>query len=107
MSLEEKRNCTVAAGEHLSERELILQLEAAKEAVEVGAVYAHYRDLQNRYRVVGLAIIEATQEPGVLYQKESGSAALKSIVWVRPLASWLDKVDVDGSPIPRFQKVSC
>ena len=91
--------------EHLSEEELVLQLEKAHKSVKVGAVYAHYRDPRSRYKVVGLAVIEATQEPGVLYQKETGSDDLKSMVWVRPISSWLDKVKVDGNLVPRFRIV--
>jgi hypothetical protein len=91
--------------EHLSEEELLAHLKLAHKAVEIGAVYAHYRDPKSRYKVIGLSIIEATQEVGVMYQKTFGSEDLKSIVWIRPLSSWLENVSVDGKMIQRFQKV--
>lgn len=95
----------MAASEHLSEEELLSQLEQAGQDVEVGALYAHYRDPKSCYRVVGLAIIEATQEVAVVYRKEVGSDALKSMTWVRPISSWLEKVSVGDSMVHRFQRV--
>jgi hypothetical protein len=90
-----------ASTEHLSEQELSAQLEKAHQRVKVGALYAHYRDLKNPYRVVGLGIIEATEEVGVIYQKDVGS----KITWVRPLNSWIEKVSFENQMVPRFQKV--
>ena len=96
----------VVSSEHLSEKELLAQLEQARKEVVVGDLYAHYRDLKNPYRVIDLAILEATQEPSVLYRKENASSALSSIVWVRPLSSWLEKVNFEGTMTPRFQKIN-
>lgn len=95
----------IISSEHLSEQQLISQLEEAEKMVEIGACYAHYRSPLDYYRVIGLSIIEATQEVGVAYQKEFGSEALKSIIWIRPISSWLEKVLVEGSMIERFKKV--
>jgi L-cysteate sulfo-lyase len=95
-----------ALSEHLSEEELLLQLERAQAVAEIGAIYTHYRDSQSRYKVIGLTIIEATQEPGVLYQKESDSHDLKTFTWMRPLHSWIEKIPIDGNSVPRFRKVS-
>jgi hypothetical protein len=81
---------TTSSG-HLSEIDLISQLEIAHTQVKVGALYAHYRNL-DLYRVVGLGFIEATQEVAVIYQQESGS--LKPIQWIRPISSWLEQVNV-------------
>jgi hypothetical protein len=94
------------SSEHLSEKELLDQLEQARKEVVVGALYVHYRDRRNPYRVIDLAILEASQEPSVLYKKESASSDLSSITWVRPLSSWLEKVDFEGSMVSRFQKIS-
>jgi len=90
---------------HLSEEELAAQLEQAKNQVEIGAIYAHYRDPKNIYKVVGIGVIDATQEPGVIYKKERGSDFMKSVLWVRSIHIWLEQVTVEGTLVPRFQKV--
>ena len=92
--------------EHLSEKELTALLEQAAQLVEIGSYYAHYRDPSGHYKVKDIAILEATQEPAVIYQKEFGSTDLKSVTWIRPLSSWLEKVDHNGALVPRFQKVT-
>lgn len=91
--------------EHLSEKELLSQLEQARLAIEIGGIYVHYRDRQTRYKVLGLGMIEATQEPAVIYQKEFGSDGLKSVTWIRSVSSWLEKVSVGCTFVPRFQKI--
>lgn len=92
--------------EHLSQTELLSLLDAAHKKIQVGSLYAHYRDPQNPYKVINLAIIEATQEPAVVYQKEYGSDGLRSVTWIRPLASWLEMVSFNGVMVPRFRKIS-
>jgi len=95
------------ASSQWKEEELQYRLEEASKLVKVGATYSHYRDLANRYKVLNLIIIEATQETGVMYQKESGSGFLNSVIWIRPVHSWIEKVpDNNESVIPRFQKKS-
>lgn len=85
-----------------AETELFHQLELAHKQIEVGAVYAHYRN-RTLYKVINLTIIEATQEVGVLYEKESGSFPL--IPWIRPISSFLEKVLVENTLVNRFQKI--
>lgn len=94
-----------ASTEHLSEKELLAQLEEAKKIVKIGAVYTHYRDPKSRYRVTNLAIIEATEEVGILYCKETGSDTLTSITWVRPLGSWTEQISLNNSMVPRFEEL--
>lgn len=84
------------AAENLTLSELNAQLDDAKHLVAVGSDYFHYRN-HDKYHVVGLGIIEATQEVGVIYQKDA-------FTWIRPLSSWLELVEVDGKLIPRFKK---
>ncbi|MBU0750313.1 DUF1653 domain-containing protein [Patescibacteria group bacterium] len=67
--------------------------------MEVGGQYVHYKHLEAIYFVTGLAILEATEEACVLYQsKDTG------ITFIRPVASWLETVIVDGVSVPRFKK---
>lgn len=62
--------------------------------VEIGGVYAHYKDPNSRYVVIDIGLLEATKEPAVIYRKDS-------VTWIRPLQSWLEMVD--GKP--RFKRV--
>ncbi|MES2199343.1 MAG: DUF1653 domain-containing protein [Chlamydiota bacterium] len=86
-----------------SEEVLLLQLAKAHDQVEVGAIYTHYRN-HTRYKVTGLAILEATQEVGVLYHQEAGSDPSKAIPWIRPISSFLEKVHTEDTLIHHFQK---
>lgn len=94
-----------AATDHLSESELLAQLEKARKKVEIGALYLHYRNPTQPYKVLDLAIIEATQEVGVIYRKENGSKALQLVVWIRPLSSFLEKIPFEGKQVERFKKI--
>lgn len=82
-----------------SQEYLAHKLAEAAELVDVGAVYEHYKCL--RYTVVAVALQEDTSEPCVIYRAEYG----EHLVWSRPLASWLERVDVDGKKAQRFTKI--
>ena len=82
---------------HTSVDKLNQLIELAKNQVQVGAKYVHYRDLNSPYLVIGIGIQEATEKPTVIYQKEAGP------IWVRDLDSWLEPVSVDGVTVARFQ----
>lgn len=74
-------------------------VEQAKAGVSVGARYRHYKGLS--YHVVSIGLREEDLEPCVIYQAEYGD----KIVWVRPVLSWLENVDVEGMVVPRFIRV--
>ena len=61
--------------------------------------YRHYKGRD--YIVLGVARHSETQEEMVVYQQDYGDRGL----WVRPLAMFLETVQVDGQAIPRFQCV--
>jgi hypothetical protein len=84
---------------HLTQEQLRERLTAALQQVTVGARYMHYKQLT--YIVKDVALIEADNEPAVIYQAEYG----ERITFIRPLADWLATVDVDGKSQPRFIKV--
>lgn len=86
----------------MHDNELILsrKLTEAHKHVEVGSLYAHYRSLDKLYKVLAIGLLEATEEPNVVYQ-----ALHNSVVWVRALDSWLLEVIHEGQVVPRFQKV--
>ena len=61
--------------------------------------YRHFNG--NLYRVVGTATHSETLETLVVYQPLYGEGKL----WVRPLASFMEKVVVDGEAVGRFERV--
>lgn len=83
----------------LSQDELAIRLAGAAQQVDVGAEYEHYK--HTRYKVIAVALIEATNEPCVVYQAQYGERA----TFVRPLEDWLAQVAVEGRLVPRFAKV--
>ncbi len=80
--------------------ELVKKLKSAREHVVVNAVYAHYKN-QDLYRVHDVAINESDAEPCVIYQALYG----EQILFVRPLKSWCETVEIDGSMVNRFEKI--
>ncbi len=52
------------------------------------------------YRVEGACLIEATQQVGILYRPEQGSAT--HILWMRPLAEFEDRVQTSDGTVRRF-----
>jgi hypothetical protein len=61
--------------------------------------YRHYKG--NEYEVLGVAKHSETLEDVVVYKKLYGDGGL----WVRPLAMFLEDVEVEGKKMPRFEYV--
>jgi hypothetical protein len=55
-------------------------LRSALKEVKVGGVYEHYRWPDKNYRVIGVALDEATQQPLVVYRAEG-----ELVSWIRPV----------------------
>ena len=85
---------------HKTESELKEALAAAEAAVEVGGRYAHYKHPDAAYHIEGIAILESTEEPCVLYKAESSG-----ITFIRPISSWLETTEWEGETVPRFKKI--
>jgi hypothetical protein len=83
---------------HHSEEELQQLLISAASQVVEGGLYYHYKHPDKLYKVLKLAITEADNLPCVIYEAQYGSR----IVFVRPLTSWLEKAQVDGTSVDRF-----
>lgn len=88
--------------EHLSQRELKERIEKAEADVVVSGRYTHYKDHSKTYIVKDIVIVEATNEPAVIYQAEYG----EGITFSRPLSEWLEEVEWKGEMVPRFIKVN-
>lgn len=61
-------------------------------------IYRHYKG--NLYRVIGIARHSETEEDLVIYQPLYDSEVK---YWVRPLAMFAEKVEVNGHAKPRFE----
>jgi hypothetical protein len=61
--------------------------------------YRHYKG--NEYIVLGIARHSETEEELVVYRQDYGARGL----WVRPLAMFLETIELDGQRVPRFEFV--
>lgn len=83
-----------------SQSQLSTRLAQAAQQVIIGARYMHYKQLS--YKVLALVLREEDNEPCVVYQAEYGDR----ITFSRPIASWLEDVEVDGKKVKRFEKIN-
>lgn len=86
---------------HVSLDELAEKLARAGREVSVGARYVHYKDRAKEYVVKSFAILEATEEVGVVYEAQYDTR----ISFIRPLSDFCAMIEVDGVPTPRFTKI--
>lgn len=61
--------------------------------------YRHYKGTE--HTVAGVARHNETLEEMIVYQQEYGDRSL----WVRPKQMFLETIEIDGQPVPRFQYV--
>ena len=85
-----------------SDSELCELLSQATSVVKVGGIYSHYKNLDNKYKVLSLVILESTTEVCVIYEPQYGA----KIPFVRPISNWLGEVDVDGKKVKRFTLIN-
>ena len=67
---------------------------------DVRGKYVHYKG--NEYEVIGVAKHSETLEPMIVYKALYGDGEL----WVRPYAMFFETVDVNGTKVPRFKKIT-
>lgn len=78
------------------------KLEKARELVEVGAKYFHFKHPEQFYKVLSVGLTEENQKVCVIYEAEYED----KLVWIRPINSFLAKVRLpDGTEVDRFTKV--
>ena len=82
-----------------SQAQLSERLAKASQQVTAGARYMHYK--QRSYKVLSIALREEDNEPCVIYQAEYGD----NLTWIRPVASWIEEVEVNGKKVNRFTKL--
>lgn len=86
--------------ERLTQEQLASRLKTAGDLVAIGARYRHYKELT--YKVLALALREEDSEPCVVYQAEYG----EKLTWLRPVASWIEEVEINGKKLQRFEKIT-
>ena len=67
--------------------------------IKIGKKYRHFKG--NEYLVLHLAKHSETQEELVVYQALYGERG----IWVRPLAMFAEKVEVNGKLVNRFEEI--
>jgi hypothetical protein len=62
-------------------------------------IYRHFKG--NKYKVIGVATHSESNDALVVYQPLYGDYGL----WVRPLQMFLEKVELDGQTVSRFEYI--
>lgn len=86
---------------HKAQNILVKELADASGKVAVGGQYYHYKNPDKTYKVIDLAVMEADETVCVIYQAQYDG----KLVFVRPLSSWLEKVEWQGKTVNRFTKI--
>jgi hypothetical protein len=86
---------------HKSQEILIEELKQAKQQVKVGGLYYHYKNPDQAYKVVHLAVTEWNDKICVIYQAQYG----EKFIFVRPLRSWLAKNKYNGHIVNKFTPI--
>jgi hypothetical protein len=86
--------------EHKSQEQLEKELQEARQKIQMGALYRHYKN-KKLYKPVYLATQESDNEMAVVYQQQYGGRLL----FTRPISQWLETVDLEGKKLARFEKV--
>ncbi len=81
--------------------EFTAELERVKQIAPLGARYFHYKNPNQFYIIVSHGIIEATEEPAIVYQAEYD----KKVVWIRPASVFLEEIEWEGKKVPRFTRI--
>lgn len=86
---------------HTEQLELKQLLADIKKDIAVGARYVHYKGTDKVYEVTDIAFMEADNTPCVIYKAQYG----EQLTFIRPVSSWIETVEWQGTTIPRFTKL--
>lgn len=87
---------------HKKHTQLHKELESAEKKITVGGIYSHYKHPENTYKVLHLGFLEADDSVCVIYEATHD----QGLIFVRPLESWLEKVDWNSRKVSRFSLIS-
>ncbi len=84
---------------HRSSESLERLIKDAQSQIKVDQIYQHYKDSNKTYRIVAVALDEASENVSIVYQ------ALYSpyLTWIRPITNFLEDVSWEGKVVSRFQ----
>ena len=68
--------------------------------IKIGGIYTHYKKLEQKYKIIGIAFNTETEEDMVIYQPQYEN---EHAYFVRPLRMFLEEVEFEGKKVPRFQ----
>lgn len=66
-------------------------------------IYEHYKNPDHKYRVYGSGKHSETLEDLVIYEALYDNEMSK--LWARPVAMFLEEVEVNGKRVPRFKYI--
>ena len=74
-------------------------MSGSEREIKIGKKYRHFKG--NEYLVLHVAKHSETLEEMVVYQALYGERG----IWVRPLEMFLDRKEVDGKQVIRFEEI--
>lgn len=85
----------------LTHSQLLQLLNQAKKQVKIDGIYTHYQNPSHQYRVKDIAIIEESEEVGIIY--EALYPELEGTTWIRPLKNFTENIRINAKIVPRFK----
>lgn len=72
--------------------------------IEPGQIYKHYKG--DTYKILTLAKNTETEELLVVYERQSDIIHSGWKIWARPIAMFLENIEIEGYHGPRFEYIS-
>lgn len=87
---------------HQSSETLEQLVKTAQTKIQVNQIYQHYKDSTKTYRIIAIALDEASESVSIVYQ----ALYAPHLTWIRPITNFLEAVTWEGKPVTRFQLIS-
>ena len=84
---------------HQSSEQLQQLIITAKQKIAVGQIYSHYKDATKRYRIIAIALDEASESVSIVYE----GLYAPYLTWIRPIDNFLESVTWQDQLVVRFQ----
>lgn len=87
---------------HISEDTLLARLEKARHMIDFDTHYFHWKSPDKFYIIKDLALLEADEEPGVVYRAQYG----RRLTWVRAISDFFSEQEKeDGKKTVKFKPI--